>query len=504
MKSKDKIISFLISIIVLVLYIVVYSYSKINTNIDKVYNVYLDGKIIGVIASKDELYELINQKQQDIKEKYNVKNVYPPETLKVLENYSYSSKVDEVYSIYEKIELLEDFSVMGYEFKIAKSDKHDEYSIYVLDKDVFYDGLKKFVLSFVSEDDLNNYMNGTQKEIDDVGIIYKDMKINENIVLKEKYISTNAKIYQNSDELAKDLLFGFNNQDKSYTVKSGDTIESISESHTLNVQEFLIANPKFTSKDNILAIGDTVNVTLINPEISFTYMVNEVKEQEVNYDTKIERDNTKPSSYSEITTPGVNGLYLQYSNYSVTNGEMSSNVDIYDSVVIREKVDQVTTKGKKSSGIFGRQKWTDTGSGWHWPTKSPYMITSEFAYRWGSFHNGMDISGTGEGSNIFAANDGVVVYVNKSCPNDGGSSLKNTCGGGYGNYLIIDHGDNIYTLYAHCWNDIPVSVGTKVSRGQVVAHMGNSGRTSGYHLHFGFSIGYPGKGTFRNPRELFK
>ena len=110
---------------------------------------------------------------------------------------------------------------------------------------------------------------------------------------------------------------GYHYKDKSYIVKSGDTIESVSDAHKLNTEEFLIANPKFSSKDSLLAIGEKVNVTLVDPEISFKYVVSEMKEVEKDFSSSIVRDNTKPSTYSEITTPGVKGLNLQVTEYQV-------------------------------------------------------------------------------------------------------------------------------------------------------------------------------------------
>ena len=411
--------------------------------------------------------------------------------------------------IYDKIEESDEFTITGYEVKFSKTDEHDEFSIYLLDKDILTEAMKKVTLAFISEEKFNEYMNGAQGSLEDVKIVYQNLGFKENIVIKENFVSTKEKIYEDSDELAQDLLFGFNHQDKRYTVKSGDTIESISEKNTLNVQEFLIANPKFTSEDSLLAIGETVNVTLIDPEISFVYSVNEIKEQEVDYETKIVRDTTRDSNFSEITTAGVTGLKLQYSNYTVTNGEMGSDVNIYREDVIREKVDQITTKGKRASSgggaAYGSTVTVDTGTGWKWPTINPYMITSVFGYRWGRLHNGIDIGGPKMGTNIFAASDGVVVAVNKSCPDDGGSTLSNTCGGGLGNYVVIQHDNNIYTQYGHMTSDIPVKVGQTVARGKVIGHMGNSGRTTGRHLHFGASRGFPGRGgSYFDPRSLYK
>ncbi len=66
--------------------------------------------------------------------------------------------------------------------------------------------------------------------------------------------------------------------------------------------------------------------------------------------------------------------------------------------------------------------------------------------------------------------------------------------GGYGKFIIIDHGDGMITRYGHC-NSIAVSVGQTVSQGQVIGYVGSTGRSTGYHLHFEVLIG----GKFVNP-----
>lgn len=121
-------------------------------------------------------------------------------------------------------------------------------------------------------------------------------------------------------------------------------------------------------------------------------------------------------------------------------------------------------------------------------------ITSPFGYRIDPlgrgtrFHAGMDIAGgSGLGKvNIIASKDGTVVYptagVSNNCPS---SSSLSKCGGGYGNYVIIQHSDGNYTLYAHMHADsITVVAGDSVSQGQVIGKMGSSGNSTGAHLHF--------------------
>ena len=102
--------------------------------------------------------------------------------------------------------------------------------------------------------------------------------------------------------------------------------------------------------------------------------------------------------------------------------------------------------------------------------------------RWGKLHKGIDIANGSipiYGQNIVAAADGVVIYANKT----------NSWGGGYGYYIMIDHGKDskgrtITTLYAHN-SKVHVSVGDKVTGGKtVIAQAGSSGNVTGPHLHF--------------------
>lgn len=103
-----------------------------------------------------------------------------------------------------------------------------------------------------------------------------------------------------------------------------------------------------------------------------------------------------------------------------------------------------------------------------------------------SQHNGIDISGELGVTNIIASKDGVVSSIANDCL-DGG---EQSCGGGFGNYIILQHIDNTYTVYAHlAAGSVNLNIGDSVKQGQVIAKMGNSGRSTGTHLHFEVRIG---------------
>jgi murein DD-endopeptidase MepM/ murein hydrolase activator NlpD len=101
-----------------------------------------------------------------------------------------------------------------------------------------------------------------------------------------------------------------------------------------------------------------------------------------------------------------------------------------------------------------------------WPTSG--IVTSWFGPRWGRVHNGLDIAAA-SGTQIYAAQSGTVI--------------QSSAYGGYGNMIVIDHGDGFTTVYAHL-SEYSVSTGESVSRGAAIGAMGCTGSCTGPHLHF--------------------
>jgi murein DD-endopeptidase MepM/ murein hydrolase activator NlpD len=502
---KTAILTFIIVIIVIVVGIT----NRNQENATKYYQVYLNGNKLGLIADKNELYNLINEEQKDIKETYNVSNVYPPNGFNIEEYTTYSEDIEDVKTIYEKIKEEDDFTIEAYTVKIKfNSEEKEDITLYVLNEDIFKEALTDVVTAFVDSDAFLDYINNEQEAIDDVGSIIEKMYFEETITIKKSLVSIHENIYTDANTLTQYLLFGSSQNQTTYIVQSGDTISSISENNKLNTQEFLIANPKYRDESSILAIGEKVNITLINPVLTLVEDLYVVEDSEQVYEKETVYDSSKDKSFSEVTTPGITGIVRTTRNKQVVNGEENQGSDPISTVTIREVQNEVTTKGgtkpttttyNKVTGIY-----VDTGTDWGWPTNRPYQITSDFAYRWGSFHNGIDISGTGEGSQIYAARDGVVYATNNTCANKGYYGSR--CGNSYGNYVVIKHDNGLYTMYAHMLKNINVSVGDTVTKGTIVGYMGSSGSSTGTHVHFGVSSGEPNMpgSSWLSPWKLYK
>lgn len=118
-----------------------------------------------------------------------------------------------------------------------------------------------------------------------------------------------------------------------------------------------------------------------------------------------------------------------------------------------------------------------------WPVPHHFKVSSSFGPRGRKHHDGIDIPAP-RGTPIVAVDTGVVIY------SDNGIR-------GYGNMIVLAHGDDIFTVYAHNRKN-KVDKGDRVERGDVIAELGNTGRSTGPHLHF--EIRY--KNKVRNPAQF--
>jgi murein DD-endopeptidase MepM/ murein hydrolase activator NlpD len=132
-----------------------------------------------------------------------------------------------------------------------------------------------------------------------------------------------------------------------------------------------------------------------------------------------------------------------------------------------------------SSGGGSAQTSTPSSSGFAWPLCAP--VTSEYGPRWGRMHRGID-QGASTGTPIGASKAGIVIFAGWQ--------------GGYGNLTLIDHHDGVVTAYAH-QSRLAVSSGASVSQGQTIGYVGNTGNSTGPHLHFETRV----NGSAVNPRQ---
>ena len=258
--------------------------------------------------------------------------------------------------------------------------------------------------------------------------------------------------------------------DKYYTIIPGDAPLSIAAKTDMTLDQLRALNPGFD--DNIFPDVEVL-IQKAQPYLRVQVVRTLQYTETIDYTTKKVEDSNYYIGYQNVRTQGVEGVRSVTAEVTYLDGLEQSRT-ILSSEVTKEPVEKVVVVGAKkvNPNVSAEGDGVVTGK-FIWPLPSCKMVSSPFGYRGGRYHAGVDISGNGVyGKEILAADGGTVVEVNS-----GG------WGGGYGLYVIIDHGGGYRTVYAHC-SSINVRVGQKVSQGQLIARAGNSGNSYGAHLHF--------------------
>ena len=440
-------------------------YNLSDFDIDNL-NYYLDKELYKL--SKTSIEEMRNYiTENDIYTKVN--QVYNPNGIDIRKVYTYDKNVEVVPEIYKKIIEKESCSIAGYKFTIKSQDEDkDDIVIYTLDTDIMYNAIEKLITIFVPEDEYKQYKSDNQNIISTTGSIIENIYVNEEITYKAVNIPVEEKIYTDSKSLSAYLLYGSDYNEKIVTVNQGDSIESIAFNNQISVQEFLIFNSQYTSRDNLLVPGTEVTISTIDPKIQIVVEKYEVVDKETNFNTVEQYDQNMIQGNMLVVQEGENGLERVSQNVKSVNGQINF-VDPVSKETIKNSIPKIISVGTRYVPNVG------STSSWGWPTDSGYTLSSYYGYRpmvFGStWHSGLDIAGTGYGSRIYAANNGEII--------------TRGWGGSYGWYIIINHNNGYYSLYGHMSRfEDGFDVGSTVERGQVIGYVGSTGSATGPHLHF--------------------
>ena len=189
----------------------------------------------------------------------------------------------------------------------------------------------------------------------------------------------------------------------------------------------------------------------------------------------------------------ANDYYNKLYQYSQGIDNLESQVNSLKSE-INASNEQIEELNRLIEEIIRQEQQGDnpvySTDGFIWPLSSSYQyITTYFGYDapFNRYHYGIDVGNAGiGGANIYAAQSGTVIVAKSD----------NGWNGGFGNYVIIDHGNGVSTLYAHMQeNSVTVYKGQSVQVGQVIGKVGTTGWSTGNHLHFEVRI----DGTAVNP-----
>lgn len=323
---------------------------------------------------------------------------------------------------------------------------------------------------------LDNELSGIQAKIEQYNtlitekeeqIVETTEELNEAVKQQEEqYESMKQRIkfmYEKGDTFYLELLFssdGFSDM-----ANKADYIEALSQYDKNKLDEYVetkemvqLCKEKLEAEKEVL---DEAKVAVEAEEANVSALISQKEEQIVSVSSDI---STKEAAIKE---------------YEAMIAQENAEIAALEKAVAEEK-----------ARLEAEQARVYNGGVFVWPCPSYKRISDEYGNRihpilgTQQFHNGLDMAAPG-GSPILAAYDGDVVAA--------------AYNGSMGNYIMIDHGSGLYTIYMHC-SALHVSKGQTVSKGQKIAAVGSTGRSTGNHLHFSVRL----NGSYVSPWNYLK
>lgn len=288
----------------------------------------------------------------------------------------------------------------------------------------------------------------------------KEIFFGEKVEIAEAYVSKDLII---SPEEAADQITKESQKNEVYEVQSGDTLSTIANGHGLYVKDVLALNSGL-SETTTLQIGDEIIITVPQPELTLVTVEQKTYEEEYFAEVEYVYEDSWYTTRTEVLQEEAAGYHRITALITEKNGTEQSR-EVIDEEVLQEPVCKIIKKGTQIPPTYIKPISGGRLSSGFGGRKSPTKGAS-------SNHKGIDWA-TPTGTAVMASSGGTVTVA-------GWQS-------GYGYVVYISHPDGKQTRYGHL-SKILVSVGQKVQQGQKIALSGNTGRSTGPHVHFEIRI----------------
>ena len=417
------------------------------SNSQKAYKVQIGEKTLAIVRKEEDFAVAMEEVKKEVKELYDYEFVIP-EDLDILQTKAKKMEITDPKNIIENIKRQLDMKVKAFALNI------DGLQVACLkDKATINSVLEEVKISYIEE----------EKE-------YKSINFKEKTTIEE--VAVHLDEVKDKDEVLQLLLKG-TDEEAVHEVAAGENTWVIAQQYGMSMEELEDANPGIEPER--LQIGQ--EISLIVPKPYLTVQTKEYIEmvETIPFETEKVETESLYKGDKKITTQGVEGE-REIKGYLVKENGLEVDREIIEEIVIQKPTTRVIAEGIKerpatvATGTFAR------------PTRG--RLTSGFGARWGRRHEGIDI-GASIGTSINAADAGKVSFAGNR--------------GAYGKLVIINHENGYQTYYAHT-SKILVKQGDRVYKGQHIANVGNTGRSTGPHLHFEVRK----NGTPINPSQFVK
>ena len=433
LKNLDK-KNCLMALTIIVLIGCIVTILKVNEIKTRAFSIKFGDEILGTIRDKEEAQKLIDQIEKELASTYDVEIVLDKK-LDFIDTHAKDEEIITETDLRKNIKSKLTFLVSGYVLQIDGKD----IGAFKTKKEA--DELLYAVKSPYIEEINENSNIEEVTFVEDVKVVKKDIPL------------SNIK----SIEEVKSVIATGTSEEKTHIVEEGESYWTIAAKNNMTVDELISANP---GKDpEKIYLGDEISLIVPKPLITIATVEEVQYEQELAYETKIEQNTSMYKNEKKVKVKGVKGKSNILAKITKHNG-VEVGRKIIKEEIISKPVDELIVKGTKKLPL------TAATGAFIVPTRG--SLSSRYGMRWGRMHKGIDLAAR-VGTPINAADGGTVTFAGYK--------------GAFGYLVEINHGNGYVTRYGHC-SKIYVKKGAKVYKGQKIAAIGNTGRSTGPHLHF--------------------
>lgn len=427
-----------------------------------VYKLYSSGELVGILNDtnglKKHLEQIYHEKYESEypdTEAHLGKDVYLADERTY---YNYSDADEAIFSYLEENSL---YSLSCTKVSISE-DGEVKAEIYVSDPDLYEEAMNEYISLFA---DVSSIDNANSSSLSTYGTKDVSVSIAQTITTNDAK-ADEEEILTTKDEILEFIEYGSETEKEYYTVQAYDTVAGVgAKNYGLSATQVMNINrDKISSTDQILKEGEQLCITYFESPIDVVVYKEALREETIFYDTTYVEDEELAQGEQEVKQEGKNGSRNALYSEKWINGVLTSGT-LQSSHETSQPSSEVIALGSKSEPGVG------TGS-YRYPVNNA-MITCEWGCYYG--HTGTDfIDQYDRWGDVYAADNGIIEEIS-----------YNTISG---NYVIINHNNGYKTYYGHMNVPSDLPVGTIVSKGDVIGHIGMTGYATGPHVHFHFYI----------------
>lgn len=404
-----------------------------------------NGTVLGVVKERKDVLKTIDTLKDKLKQEQHAEiNIDPKEDIGFHRVLAMNHDIDNREEVLNRLTHIKDIKAKGFGIFVNES----------------------LVAILESEASANQVLEEIkQKYVKDDSKTYKRIGFSEHVTVDQ--VDTKLGNIQNKEDAIEFMLTGAVEK-KIHKVKQGETLSSISKLYGLKINDLVVSNPGLNPDklqiDQELSLTKSVPVATVQTVEVATY------KETIAFEIAYEDTKSMYKGEQVVKSKGSNGEREITAEIVRNNGIEISRKEL-ESTILSAPVSQVVLVGTKQLPPL-----VGTGN-FVYPVRG--RLTSGYGTRWGRLHSGIDLA-TAKGTKIVAA--------------DGGKVIAAGYNGSLGYMVKIDHGGGKVSLYGHC-SKLFVKIGQRVYQGQHIANVGNTGRSTGPHLHFEIIV----NGKTKNP-----